>query len=113
MSNWHPIATAPKDGTLLDLWVWRPQSVGFVSPQIRWGSAADRNPKKYGPNGPWRHLGQTGWYDDFAFDCSSIYTNDQFSHWRLSCSDVDRPTDEQLARHRLMAKLSGINIPEY
>jgi len=45
MSEWRPMATAPKDGTIIDIFVWswfwtadgdKQYAVGFRLPEVRW-----------------------------------------------------------------------------
>ena len=64
LDSWRPIETAPKDGTLVDLWLQGPRNQG--------SRAADC----------WFYRGQ--WWQNFGGDGPStpqIYTDDQPTYW--------------------------------
>lgn len=79
--GWQPMATAPRDGTEVDLWSptyqRRTSSVRFIK-----GADVD---ERYAPGGAWAHLSQDGWRHSTRD--SGVLTESQFSHWRLTASD--------------------------
>lgn len=66
MSEWQPIETGPKDGTLVDLW----KSTGSRLTDVRWVVEAKTHP----------HV-QDGWKTK-RHDRFTILVEDQFSHWK-------------------------------
>ena len=82
--GWQPMATAPRDGTEVDLWnpgrERRTCNVRFLK-----GAQVDA---RYAPGGEWEHLSQDGWR--FSITESSVLGEGQFSHWRLTA--LDRPS---------------------
>ncbi|NNU70414.1 hypothetical protein G9X67_34755 [Rhizobium sp. WYCCWR 11152] len=78
-SVWFPIETAPKDGTVVDLW-----NSKFKHRQVncRWLLGAEVDPVNCGEDGQWHHLRMDGWRDagDRANGCGCL-SPDQFTHW--------------------------------
>lgn len=81
--GWQPMATVPRDGTEVDLWSLTYQR---RTCNLRFIPGADVDPR-YAPGGEWEHLSQDGWRHSARE--SSVLTESQFSHWRLSA--LDRP----------------------
>lgn len=82
-TGWQPMATAPRDGTEVDLWS---TAVERRVANVRFIRAAEVN-VRYAPGGVWAHLGQDGWRTSRTDD--AILLESQFSHWRLTA--LDRP----------------------
>lgn len=72
---WQPMASAPRDGTLVDLWTVRGTRVSNVS----FVRAEQVNPK-YAKGGVWEHLAQDGWRLSVTQD--ACLQEDQFTHWK-------------------------------
>ena len=87
MSDWQPIATAPKDGTIVDLWLrviaktWialvvdgeEKREHGFRVPNAMWG--------------PTGRAGEEGWQTWHEDDCDLVEEEDRctirvVTHWR-------------------------------
>jgi len=106
MSGWYPIATAPKDGTLLDLWQCDDNSYSArIYPGICWGNSADRA-RRAGIDF-WGTVYEGWYYADELRACSAFLQENKISHWRLH-SSTSAPTTEQLANHRILSKLRTI-----
>jgi hypothetical protein len=54
--TWRPIETAPKDGTVVDMWTKK----GTRITNVQWRLAADVDPERCGPGGIWEHLAMDG-----------------------------------------------------
>lgn len=75
--KWEPIETAPKDGTIVDLW-------NGVSCQrlvnVAWLKGRDRD-HRCAPGGVWHHHEEEGWdYVGSTEGCGCLVES-QFSHW--------------------------------
>lgn len=79
--GWQPMATAPRDGTEVDLWSTlsdrRIANVRFIR--------AVEVDARYAPGQEWAALGQDGWRHS-RLD-SAVFMETQFSHWRLTAQD--------------------------
>jgi len=75
------MASAPRDGTEIDLWSRVSQSRLCC---IRFIKAADVD-ARYAPGGDWAHLAQDGWRRSKEDD--STLCDEQFTHWRLTAED--------------------------
>jgi hypothetical protein len=83
--GWQPYATAPRDGSVVDLFYRKADGSQGRITNVQFIPAARVNPK-YAPGGEWEHLAQDGWrrsvYDD------ATLTDVGFTHWRLVEADV-------------------------
>jgi hypothetical protein len=77
--DWQPIETAPKDGTLVDLWS---SAACRRVVNARWQQGRDVDPR-CAPEGVWHHLEATGWRLPSDTDGCGCLIEDQFTHWML------------------------------
>lgn len=82
--GWQPYATAPRDGTLVDLFYKKTDGTKGRITNVRFiqGAAVNVN---YAPGGCWEHLSQNGWRHSVRDD--SVLVDVGFTHWRLVDSD--------------------------
>ena len=66
MTGWQPISTAPKDGTLIDLWVINDMGKGHRVPRCDWDSWNDC----------WRQ-----WPDTDSSYNDAMYDDEHPTHW--------------------------------
>lgn len=80
--GWQLYATAPRDGTLVDIWSSSGGGSRLMNVAFRLARDID---EKYAPGGDWEHLGQDGWRSSSM--SSDVYVDKNFTHWRLSSTD--------------------------
>ena len=82
--GWQPYATAPRDGTRVD--IWATYSGGTRITNVRFLPARDVD-ERFAPGGCWEHLAQDGWR--YSREDDGVLVDKDFTHWRLS--EADRP----------------------
>lgn len=85
---WQPIETAPKDGTIVDLWVGE---YGHRIANCQWRLGSDVDPEMCGDDGPWRHLRMDGWRPIGDKEGCGVLVAKQFSHWMPLPPPPERP----------------------
>lgn len=65
MTDWQPISTAPKDGTVIDLWIKTPDG-GYREPDAHWGNG---------------DLGK-GWVTVAGDDQWNLENDGEITHWQ-------------------------------
>jgi len=68
--NWQPIETAPKDGTLIDLWVV------FLSGGQRWADASWKEAGQHNCSGP------SNWTNNGGWPLHGLLGKPVATHWR-------------------------------
>lgn len=81
MNGWQPIETAPKDGTVVDLWN---KNADRRVCNCLWLTSAQVD-SRYEVGGPWESCAMVGWRTHPKDD--SVLLESQFSHWRLVSED--------------------------
>jgi len=90
VSGWQPYATAPRDGSTVDLFYKKADGACGRVTDVRYLPAAQVN-TKFGPGGCWESFAQDGWRHS-VYDESTL-VDIGFTHWRLVESDIPLDTD--------------------
>jgi len=83
-NGWQPYATAPRDGTRVD--IWASYHGGTRITNVQFIPARDVD-ERYAPGGCWEHLAQDGWRHSVKDD--GVLVDKDFTHWRRA--EDDRP----------------------
>lgn len=76
--GWLPIESAPRDGTVVDLWS---RLSGHRVANVQWLHGSKRDPERCGPGGVWEHLAAEGWAPVNSKEGCGSFTEEQFTHW--------------------------------
>jgi len=82
--GWRPYATAPRDGSLVDLWSAKDGGRRILN--VRYLKAEDVD-ARYAKGGVWEHLTRDGWR--YSTKDDAVLVEDQFTFWRPA--EEDRP----------------------
>lgn len=76
--GWRDIATAPRDGTIVDLFT----DQGSRLPNRQWLTGAERDPERCGPGKPWERLRMDGWAIAGSKQGCACLAEKHLTHWR-------------------------------